>query len=123
MGDGAVIVHKKLKVHGIYPSVLYRSFDKLEYAQAFINGQIRFKDIYEYRRIEDINRRDETEGESSYIDQYGTTHGGMFTEGNLIYVLCFSRTFSAMKYQKENFGRYVVKIKKPRLLAKKLLLY
>jgi len=106
----------KLSPHGKFPDIAYRAFSTLEHAEQFINGSIRFGNIYHYKRIEDEKRRDKTEGESHVVYD-GTDKQGMFAT-NTIYINCCHRTLSAAL--KCNLGGYVVKINAPEQFAKDL---
>ncbi len=42
-----------LEAHGEYPETVYRVFDDIKYAKAFINGSLRFSRLQNYKHIED----------------------------------------------------------------------
>lgn len=44
------------------PNLLFKSFEKVEYAESFIAGNVRFSTLKYFREIEDVRRRDKTEG-------------------------------------------------------------
>ena len=46
---------KKLKTHGEYPEVVYRTFDEKEYAEEFVNfGKFRLGHLRTYKDTEDL---------------------------------------------------------------------
>ena len=98
---------------GQYPSAVYRAFSKREYAEQFLRGQIRFGNIYYYKRIEDEKRRDSTEGES-HVRHEGRDQYAMFAS-NAIYILCCHMTINAVK--RNNLGNHIVLIHEPRKFA------
>lgn len=102
-----------LKTLGQFPPLVYRAFSKRKYAEQFMNGTIRFGNIYYYKRIEDENRRDRTEGES-HVRYEGRDQHGMFAS-NAIYVLCCHRTMDAVK--RNSLGNHVVLIRQPERFA------
>jgi len=108
---------KLLKAHGEYPKVIYRVFDKYEYAKDFINGKIRFSKLSYYTGIEDIARKDITEGESHIIYDESKHYHSRFAS-NSFYILCFHKTLETAKQSK--FGKYIVEINEPKNLAGKI---
>lgn len=130
----------RLETFGNYPPVLYRAFDKREYAEAFVNGIVRFGLITYYGEIEDKQRSDPSEGSGSIIapgivtkvtmtrdgqpirqwDEPGPVHHSV-TFGNGIYVLSLSRPHDAdLRLLREKFGPHVVQIDEPRLFGQDL---
>lgn len=104
---------ESLKTHGQFPPLVYRAFSKREYAEQFMKGEIRFGNIYYYKRIEDENRRDRTEGES-HLRYNSRDQHGMFAS-NAIYVLCCHRTMDAVK--RNCLGTHIVLIRDPKRFA------
>ena len=130
----------KLETFGDFPPALYRAFDKREYAEAFVNGKVRFGLASHYSEIEDVERSDLSEGIGSIIAP-GTVikvtmnHDGQVTRqweeaghvhhtvifGNAIYVLSLSYpTDSDLSLLRKKFGPYVVKVEKPRVFSQDL---
>lgn len=104
---------KSLEAHGDYPQTVYRVFDDIKYAKAFINGTIRFSLLQKYKCIEDKLRRDITEGEAHVVHN-GLNYHCSFAS-NSFYILCFHRTLEAAKQSK--FGEFIVEITNPQQLA------
>jgi len=104
---------ESLTAHGQYPSAVYRAFAKREYAKQFVRGQIRFGNLYYYKRIEDEKRRDRTEGESHVVHE-GRDQHAMFAS-NAIYILCCHRTVDAAK--RNSLGNHLVLVRDPRRFA------
>lgn len=98
---------------GQFPPLVYRAFSKAEYAEQFMNGNIRFGNIYYYKWIEDEQRRDRTEGES-HLKYSGRDQHGMFVS-NAIYVLCCHRTIDAAV--RNCLGSHIVLIRHPKRFA------
>ncbi len=107
-----------LKTLGQFPPLLYRAFSRREYAQQFMNGIIRFGNIYYYKQIEDENRRDRTEGES-HVRYRGIDQQGMFAS-NSIYILCCHQTMDAVK--RNSLGTHIVLIRDPKRFAEAITL-
>ena len=124
---------KSLKPHGWFPGVVYRSFDKREFAEQFIEeGRFRLCEIRDYNKIEDAFRRDITENTAHVktiepvVSVHFPTDGGEPFEtiavgeksrtaafdNKLIYILCCS-----LKVPTGKFGAYSVKILDPKALA------
>jgi len=105
-----------MKAIGEFPDTLFRSFDRLEYAQQFINGFVRFGAVSGYKEIEDEGRRDKTEGVGHF------TSKGVDTKiqfcSNVFYALCCHRDLSSAL--KTSHGKYIVEIANPLLLAEEL---
>ncbi len=99
---------------GNYPDVVYRAFSEREYAQQFIDGNVRLGNIYYYKKIECAKRRDKTEGESHVVYE-GVNKHGMFAT-NTIYILCCHKTL--LSVAKCKLGGHVVKINDPQTFAK-----
>jgi len=102
-----------MEIHGQFENVAYRSFTKLEYATQFLNGKIRFGNIYKYIDIEDEKLRDQTEGEG-HVNINGMSYHSMFAS-NGIYIYCFHRDFESAK--QANLGPIIVEICDPKSLA------
>ena len=95
------------------PDVLYRGFDVLEHARAFVNeGVIRFGRLDGYRNSEDARRRDQDEGTAVLRTPVIPENW----EGlNRIYVLCCSAADPACVASK--FGHHLVRINNPEALV------
>lgn len=52
----------RLYIYGRLPTPSYLSFDRLEYAEEFCSGKIRFQALENYKSIEDLTRADGAEG-------------------------------------------------------------
>ncbi len=102
-----------LEAHGNFPQTIYRVFDDIKYADAFINRSIRFSRLQNYKYIEDVLRNDDSEGESHVIHNRSNYHSSFAS--NVFYILCFHRTLEAAK--QSNFGKFIVEINNPRKLA------
>ena len=119
------------------PTFVYRAFDNETYAKDFVDsGRIRLRALRKYQDIEDLTRRDSTEGVAHvrfpdvvttvhYNAETGEAHssqgpGTMHSHasmGNQIYILCTSLPQVDIQYLREQFGRHVVRIGQPRRLA------
>lgn len=128
---------KKLKTHGEYPEVVYRTFDEKEYAEEFVNfGKFRLGHLRTYKDTEDLSRKDVTEGvadfhvsdnvtsvsldEDANVESINTKPGLIRTRselGNPVYLLCTSMSGVEMEHISNEFGKYIVKINNPRKLA------
>lgn len=98
------------------PKIMYRAFSEKRYARAFVeHGKLRLKRLDIYRDIEDGCRRDAAEGFGSYVDNRG--HQWNFEMGGSIYVLCCSDTQVDIRFLREKFGTYIVRINDPASLA------
>ena len=62
-------VPKYLPANGQFGDRAYKAFDRKEYAAQFLEGKIRFRKIYSYRKMEDEIRRDVTEGDSHVVGE------------------------------------------------------
>ena len=104
------------------PDVLYRGFNALEHARAFVNeGIIRLGRLDSYCNLEDARRRDPGEGTArlrmpmpdsqDVADAIPTECKGR----NWIYVLCCSAADPA--YVASKFGPYLVRINNPEALV------
>jgi len=102
--------------HGEFPEILLRSFDKLEYAQQFVSGFIRFRTVLSYRKEEDERRRDITEGTGSF--KYNGTTSEVEFASNVVYALCCHKSLEAAL--KMNYGKYIVEIGNPLYLAEEI---
>ncbi len=102
-----------METFGQFENVAYRSFPKLEYARQFLSGKIRFGNIYKYKKIENKELRDQTEGDG-HVNINGMSYHSMFAS-NSIYIYCFHRDLESAK--QANFGSIIVEISNPKLLA------
>ena len=105
-----------MNAHGEFESVLYRAFEKKEYAEQFIGGKIRFGCIYKYKNIENLKLQDKTEGEA-HIAVDGSDHHSMHASTHT-YIYCFHRSIEAAK--EAGFGQYIVKLQNPSSLARSI---
>jgi len=102
-----------MKTIGEYPKNLFRVFDKLEYAQQFLDGYLRFGTVLGYTKIDDEGRIDETEG-TGHIVYEGSDTKIEFCS-NIFYALCCHLTLNAAL--KSGHGKYIVEIFNPLHLA------
>lgn len=120
-------VRTRLQVYGSVPVPLYKAFDKLEYAEEFCRGKVRFQAIENYKRIEDATRSDASEGmgmvqypgESLVVDLGKKTmrsvpgdeelHVTTLPDNNFVYCLSLPHGGSHDK-NIEKFGGYIVRI-------------
>ncbi len=102
-----------MKPFGEYPNILFRAFNKLEYAQQFLDGYIRFGAVSGYTEIEDEGRRDKTEGVGHIVVE------GVDTKikfcSNIFYAVCCHRTLEAA--MKTGHGKYIVEMHNPLCVA------
>ena len=124
----------RLKPHGCFPEVVYRGFNREEYAKEFVeHGHFRLGRVNVYQKYEDEKRRDQFEGTgyvrvhdlvtSIRIPKTGnkptseTTAPGIVHHrsqlDNHIFVLCCSLS----PVRASQFGRHVVRICNPERLA------
>ena len=118
------------------PDFVYKAFPREEYALAFVNeGIFRIGSLNQYKQTEDENRKDATEGQSSY--QYETelqqihysaagevvgtsTKKGLMNVGgiwgNPTYLFCTSLPCADPAFLRERFGNHLVQINDPRQL-------
>jgi hypothetical protein len=125
--------------HGWFPAVVYRSFDEKIYAEQFIEeGRFRIREIKTYTKIEDVLRRDVTEGTAHVktvepvvsvhfpvdgSEPFETTALGEKNRhssfaSNQVYALCCS-----LKYPNGKFGDHSVEIADPKALARDISVY
>lgn len=109
----------KLQSQGIFPSVIYKVFNNKSYARDFLNGKIRFANIYYYKNIEDNKRKDISEG-TGHVIYNNTPRQSMFAS-NEIFIFCFHKSLEAAL--ESNFGDIIVEIKKPKELADNISLW
>ena len=135
--NGAIIL---VSVHiiGKFPSPLYRAFDEKEYASSFIEqGIFQMLPLQHYCAIEDSNRIDRDEGSGKVVineyrpvitldpksgkilsqtSDYGPVY---FHTGSINprYILCFSGPQVDIKHLARQYGRYVIRIKRPATLV------
>ncbi|MFS1442215.1 hypothetical protein BCT40_10425 [Vibrio lentus] len=120
---------KRLQIFGVIPSPLYRVFSKLEYAEDFCKGNIRFQALEYYKKTEDEIRGDIAEGvgevqvlgEALVIDQNGSAEvvagverivAPIFNDSHFIYCMSLP-TNGKPSEELKKFGKYVVKVKEP----------
>ena len=103
----------KLQSHGTFPSVIYKVFNNESYARDFINGKIRFANIYYYKNIEDSKRKDISEG-TGHVIYNDIPHKSMFAS-NQIFIFCFHKSLEAAL--ESQFGDIIVEIINPKELA------
>jgi hypothetical protein len=76
------------------PDILYRGFDALEHARAFVKeGVIRFGRLDGYCNLEDARRRDRDEGKAQLLTPVPNSQDVILEEvkaRNRVYVLCCS---------------------------------
>lgn len=119
-----------LDVFGKVPVPLYKAFSKLEYAEEFCSGRVRFQAIENYKSIEDETRIDMSEGvgkarypgESMVVDLAKKTISSVPGEEKIEvatpcknnYIYCLSLPWGGAHDEGiEKFGEYIVKIKSP----------
>ncbi|AGS39463.1 hypothetical protein [Cycloclasticus zancles] len=102
-----------MKTIGEYPKSLFRVFDKLEYAQQFLDGYLRFGTVLGYTEIEDKGRRDQTEGTGHIVNEGSDTKIKFCS--NIFYTLCCHLTLEAAL--ETGHGIYIVEIFNPLHLA------
>lgn len=97
------------------PAVLFRGFEHLEHARAFVDeGVMRLGKLEWYRDHEDKRRRDPHEGIAELRTPDPDSQDIISTRWyryNLVYVLCCSAADPA--YVASKFGRYLVRINSP----------
>ncbi|EIV1640591.1 hypothetical protein L7E50_004475 [Vibrio parahaemolyticus] len=101
-----------MRAHGNFPDVVFRSFDKIEFAEDFISGNVRFANCRNYLNITD-SRKDTSEGSGFYLHDSKPITIGFCT--NSIFIQCFHRTLEAALAT--NHGKYVVQLNNPVNLA------
>ena len=126
------------KVFGEFPEFCYKAYNNENYAKQFIDcGNFLMGCINSYRYIEDQSRRDPTEGngltkEPGIVTSYGISpnpeektilkrefgYQEHHTElSNTRFCFCTCLPDVDFEYMKKQFGRFIVKIEKPRKLA------
>lgn len=105
-----------MRAHGEFPDTLFRSFRRLEHAQQFINGSVRFGTVLGYKKIEDEGRRDTTEG-TGHITSKSVDTKIQFSS-NVFYALCCHQDLSSAL--RTNHGKFIVEITHPLFLAEEL---
>lgn len=106
---------------------MFRYFDDASHAEAFISGAVRFGSLDRYRRIEDPNRRDQTEGHGSVREWREERQAVLLTQGatqvinspgyverdseigNPVFILCFTRP----PLERSKHGHFPVEILEP----------
>lgn len=125
-------------INGEFPSPLYRAFDNKEYAFSFIEqGIFQMLSLKDYCAIEDSNRIDKDEGSGEAVinkyrpvftldpktgkklsktSEYGPVY---YSTGSINprYILCFCGPQVNMKHLARQYGRYVIRIKRPATLV------
>jgi hypothetical protein len=122
------------------PPRLYRAFEKLEHAQNFLNGIIRLGSLNEYRKTEDGNRSDPTEGYGRIFqtgkvdiitihpnnsitkksDESGLIHH-QITSLDDIYVLSLSYPLNEdINHLRKKYGSHIVQINQANLFIQHL---
>ncbi|EOW9232497.1 hypothetical protein ACOA57_003731 [Vibrio cholerae] len=101
-----------MKAHGEFPNVVYRAFDKREYAEDFVAGRVRFANCNNYKKIQD-SRRDVTEGIGCYL--LGEKQQTISFCSNSIFIQCFHRTIESARLA--NHGNYIIELRNPSHLA------
>lgn len=123
------VISKRLQIFGAIPFPLYRAFSKLEYAEDFCRGNVRFQTLEYYKGTEDKTRVDMVEGiaeaqvpgEAIVIEQNGVAVvvGGIekvvaSTFNNSHFIYCMSLPVNGKPSEElKKFGKYVVKVKEP----------
>lgn len=125
-------------INGELPSPLYRAFDNKEYAFSFIKqGIFQMLPLKDYCAIEDSNRIDKDEGSGEVVinkyrpvftldpktgkklsktSEYGPVN--YYTGSiNPRYILCFCGPQVNIKHLVRQYGRYVIRIKRPATLV------
>jgi len=119
----------------VQPATLYRVFSNRDYAEQFIEGNIRFSTLRYYNSIKDDIRVDRTEGYgrlkrdgkklifNPQDNTLMTTHGreNLHVDGGEkgTFICCFSSPESGrLQELPTKFGRFVVRIKEPEQLFK-----
>ena len=106
-----------LETHGEFPTVIYKVFNKLKYAEDFLNGIIRFSKLSYYQSIEDKKRRDDSEGDAYVLYDEIRQYHSRFAS-NSFYIFCTHNTLESSKLGK--FGKYIVEINNPKDLSIKI---
>lgn len=127
----------RLYIYGRIPKPLYRSFDKLKYAEEFCSGKIRFQALENYKSIEDVLRADSAEGfgevtvpgESILVNTTNktltsvpgveTVFADTFKKSHYIYCLSLPNN-GGFGADIVKFGKYIVKLNCPSLFFKDL---
>lgn len=129
---------RTFRVAGEFPKVLYKCYDKREYAERFVEeGCIRAGSLNYYATIECESRCDPTEGEGHYQIPGPVTEVTFFkgssiapvireTEGiqqhhvisaNKVFAFCCTNQDVNMERMRSKFGKYIVQIYNPVRLA------
>jgi hypothetical protein len=131
---------RHLKAHGRYPRFVYRAFSEESYAEDFaLRGKFRFGNLRIYSNLEDVERRDPSEGHG-HFQRFGTvtsvdflpesdqtsvaqTPGYVHTHTELLnptFVLSCSRPGVNLEYLRSRFGAWLVRVDEPRRLAQEV---
>ena len=129
---------------GEFPSHLYRSFDKEEYAREFVEqGRFRIGLLEKYKQIESNGSRSDPDEGISCLQLEGNVSkvtlnsaGGVksvskepgyvdseMTLINLKYILCCSGPDVDMNHLKEKYGEYIIRLNNPCSLAQEIASY
>lgn len=132
------LMKRKNRVCGLFPRSVYRCFEKEEYAVQFVEeGRFRVGSLERYKCIEDAARRDSTEGEGLYGLRGPVVSGRISVNAdvpaewisevgiqqhhtqalNSVYLFCCANLSADLEFLRRRFGRYVVKIVSPVVLA------
>ncbi|MBL4606380.1 MAG: hypothetical protein JKY01_00935 [Pseudomonadales bacterium] len=125
----------RLRIYGKIPAPLYKSFEKLEHAEEFCSGEIRFQTLENYQSIADKSRNDVKEGcgeitvsgESLLVNLDNKTltpvagienvYVDTFKKSHYIYCLSLPRN-GGYSAEIKKFGNYIVKLNCPSLLLR-----
>ena len=125
-----------MESHTSFPIVLIRAFDTLPRLNNFLIGRFRLSRIEYFKTIEDMNRRDETEGVAQYkvretVKRVHISQGNKETRtteanddmnvssklGNPIYIFCASLSSGQSEISKK-YGRFIARIEDPSMFAR-----
>ena len=98
----------------IVPDFLFRVFNNEAHAVAFLeHGVFRLTLLAEYKKIGYSSRQDSSEGKAHIRIPGGDYHEEL---GNPCYVMCTSGPAVDLRYIRNKFGNFVVKILEPEML-------
>jgi hypothetical protein len=101
------------------PDTLLRTFEKEEYARAFIGGAIRFGLLAGYRAAEE-SRQDATEGLVRVVWRLQSPIYCERSSMNNYYILCTSHPETERQVLTDRFGGYIVQINDPIELRRRI---
>jgi hypothetical protein len=128
---------RRLKAHGRYPKFVYRAFTEKSFAEDFsLRGRFRIGNLRVYASLEDAGRGDSSEGQG-HFQRFGTVTTVDFTPRsdetsvaerpgyvdtrmellNPKFVLSCALPGVDLRYLRERFGPWLVRINQPRRLA------